>query len=595
MSSATQLYVSTLLIYLGVDIIAVLALNLQFGVAGIVNFSFIIFQAVGAYTASVLTLGQPTPPPNGFQTYIGGANLPFPLPILAAAVAGGLLAAVIGPVGLRRLRADYQAMVLLVVSLIAGVIVTNDVGLFNGTNGLSLIPRPLAATLGLSPYGLGYQWLFVGIVAAVCVVVYWPVHELTNSPLGRSLRAMRDNEHAARALGKNVGQLRMLAFIAGGAIAAVSGALLAEFITAWSPSSWLVPETFSYFAAVIVGGSGNNFGVIAGALMVPVVFLEAVRFIPQFGRPGLVESLQWVAVGLLIMIFLWFWPRGLFPERRRRFAKSRAQPGGQIAVKGAAMRTGVEPGATILEVRDLRKQFGGVSAVNGVSFSVPAGKVTGLIGPNGAGKSTVLGMIAGAIAPNAGEIIYCGKTITTLPTHLRARRGLIRTFQQSSEFARLTVLENLLVAVPRARGDSVVGAMLSKRFWRAQQEQLIARARQLLERFEMTEKEDALAGSLSGGQKRLVEIMRALMAEPGLLLLDEPMAGVNPTLARRIEEHLLELRADGLTMLMVEHELGIVDRLCDSVIVMAQGSVLAQGSMSVLRVNQAVLDAYLVG
>jgi branched-chain amino acid transport system permease protein len=317
-SLAWQFYISTVLVYLGVDVMACWGLNLQFGVAGLVNFAFIIFQAAGAYTAAVLTLGAAKPvSQGGFQTYVGGAHLPFPLPILAAGLVGGLLAAVVGGVAIRRLRSDYEAMVMLVVSLIATSIATNQVGLVNGPNGLALVPKPLATIVNLTP--IGYQWLFVGITAGICLCVYWLVHIVTSSPLGRALRAVRDNEQAASALGKNVTGLRLLAFVAGGVIAGISGAILVEFISAWSPGAWLYPETFVYFTAVIVGGSGNNLGVMVGALLVPVAFLEATRFIPQFGPPGLIDALQWIVVGLLALVFLWFWPRGVIPERRRRF------------------------------------------------------------------------------------------------------------------------------------------------------------------------------------------------------------------------------------------------------------------------------------
>lgn len=319
MNEATQFYVSTLLIYLGVDIMACWGLNLQFGVAGLVNFAYIVFQAAGAYTAAVLTLGPDTRL-GGFQQYVGGATLPFPLPILAAGAVAGLLALFIGLIGLRRLRSDYQAMVMLVVSLIATSVANNQVGLVNGPNGLALVPKPLASLLNLSL--VGYQWFFVGLTAVACLLVYWVVHRLTGSPLGRTLRAVRDNEFAAAALGKDVTRLRLLAFVVGGAIAGISGALLVEFISAWSPGSWLFPETFVFFAAVIVGGSGNNFGAMLGALLVPIAFLEATRYIPQFGYPGLVDALQWIVVGVLTLVFLWFWPRGVVPERRRRFART---------------------------------------------------------------------------------------------------------------------------------------------------------------------------------------------------------------------------------------------------------------------------------
>jgi neutral amino acid transport system ATP-binding protein len=252
--------------------------------------------------------------------------------------------------------------------------------------------------------------------------------------------------------------------------------------------------------------------------------------------------------------------------------------------------------SVLLEVRDLRKSFGGVHAVDGVSFEVEAGTITGLIGPNGAGKSTALGVIAGAIPASGGSIDFDGDDVTGSSPMRLARRGLIRTFQISSEFQRLTVLENLLVGAPDNAGETLFGAIvLGKRSWRAQELELVARAREILQRFEMQDKEDEYAGNLSGGQKRMLEIMRGLMAKPKLLLLDEPMAGVNPTLARRIEGHLQELSDAGLTMLMVEHELGVVERLCTRVIVMAQGQVISEGTMDTLRKDQEVLDAYLVG
>jgi ABC-type branched-subunit amino acid transport system ATPase component len=249
----------------------------------------------------------------------------------------------------------------------------------------------------------------------------------------------------------------------------------------------------------------------------------------------------------------------------------------------------------MLSVVDLHKDFGGLHAVDGATFAVETGAITGLIGPNGAGKSTALALIAGALKPTSGSVVFRGADITATPSHQRARQGLVRTFQISGEFPRLTVLENLLVTAPNQRGESLTRVVLGKWTWKAQEARLLARARELLARFELADKEDEYAGNLSGGQKRLLQIARGLMAEPALLLLDEPMAGVNPSLSRRLEHHLLELRAEGLTILMVEHELGVVDRLCDQTIVMAQGRVLAQGTMMELRRNQEVLDAYLIG
>jgi ABC-type branched-subunit amino acid transport system ATPase component len=249
----------------------------------------------------------------------------------------------------------------------------------------------------------------------------------------------------------------------------------------------------------------------------------------------------------------------------------------------------------LLVVHDLRRQFGGVSAVDGASFTASAGRITGLIGPNGAGKSTVLNVVAGALKPTSGSVHYRGRRISGLPPYRIARLGVIRTFQLSAEFSQLTVMENLLVAAPSQVGESLSAAVLGKWRWRRQEQQHVEQAWHLLDRFNMADHADEYAGNLSGGQKRLLELMRALMTGPDLLLLDEPMAGVNPTLSRGIERHLLELRDEGLSMLLVEHELGVVDRLCDPVIVMARGRVIAQGTMKELRADQEVLDAYLVG
>jgi branched-chain amino acid transport system permease protein len=310
MSIGAQFYVTTILVYAGVDIIACLGLNLQFGVAGIINFAFIAFQAIGAYTAAVLALGPPYP--GDFQHYVGFGPLPFPLPILIAGVVGGIASLVIGVICLRRLRSDYQAMVFLVVSLILTTVATNT-SLVGGAAGLSTVPKPLYYNLGLTL--VGYQWFYVALTGVILIGVWLGVRRITNSPLGRAMRAIRDNEHTAEAIGKNVQGLRLSAFVIGGIIAAVSGAILVLFISAWAPSGWLYPETFVYFTAVIVGGSGRNLGAAVGALLVPVLFLEGARFLPTVVNPTFIDGMQWVAIGAMSLAFLWFRPTGIFPER----------------------------------------------------------------------------------------------------------------------------------------------------------------------------------------------------------------------------------------------------------------------------------------
>jgi branched-chain amino acid transport system permease protein len=694
-------YTINLLIYAAVDAMACLGLSQQFGIAGVTNFGFIIFQAAGGYAAAILAMPPPTAN-GGFQAYIGGWNLPFPIPWIGAAVVGAAIALPFTFLVGRRLRGDFAAVGLLVTAVLLNLVVTNYRPILNGDAGLSLIPQPLQGQY--NPATASYQWVFAAVAILLCVGVYLFVRRITESPYGRSLRAMRDNDLVADSLGKSLLSMRTVMLVVGGAIAGLSGGVLVSYITTWSPAAWGYAETVVLFAAVIIGGAGNHVGAVLGAILVPVGFEEVTRFIPTSNSlpPNLIPSLEWVTIGLLIVIFLWVRPQGILPERKRviragpvvaedgapasggtagwrttseaasvvpearaesgdggeRYARgsphqpspavaapsvaaspdadgesgtshppapaadapsaaASADVGGQVGALSAPSSAGVagdgEPssarsslssqvaarlapaGGVVLEAVGVSREFGGVRAVDDVSFSVRAGTLTGLIGPNGAGKSTLLAMLAGTLPVSSGTVLYRGQDVTGLAAFRRARLGLVRTFQLASEFKRLTVMENLLSAVPGNRGDSFRGAVLGKRYWRADEAAAIARAEGMLERFGVEGFANDYAGDLSGGQRRLVEIMRALMAEPGMLLLDEPMAGVHPNLARRIGDQLVALCAEGMTILMVEHELAIMDEFCDPVVVMAEGSVLAEGTMAQLRARSEVVEAYLVG
>jgi branched-chain amino acid transport system permease protein len=646
-------YLINLLVYAAVDAMACLGLSQQFGVAGVTNFGYIIFQAAGGYTAAVLSLPHDSAN-GGFQSYIGGWNLPFPLPWIGAAAVGGLIAVPFTFLVGRRLRGDFAAVGLLVTAVLLNLLVTNYRPLLNGDAGVSLIPTPLHGDNVFSVQSVGYQWAFTALAIALAVAVYLFVSRITGSPYGRSLRAMRDNDVVADSLGKNLLSLRAVMLVTGGAIAGLSGGILVTYITTWSPAAWGYAETVVLFAAVIIGGAGNHRGAILGAILVPVGFEEITRFIPTSNNlpPNLIPSLQWVAIGLLIVIFLWVRPQGILPERKRvirlpgvgsgsapagganagwrrdavaetegpsprpadgdrgrihaRFSPrppsphspepdGPASPPGPASLRSPAARAPDRDRPVVIEAVDVVREFGGVRAVAGVSFQVREGTLTGLIGPNGAGKSTLLAMLAGTLGVTSGKIIYEGRDITGVAAYRRARLGLVRTFQLASEFKRLTVMENLLSAVPGNRGDTFRGSLLGKRYWGADETAAIARAEAILERFGLAQFANHYAGELSGGQRRLVEIMRALMTGPTALLLDEPMAGVHPNLARRIGNELVALCAEGMTILMVEHELAIMDEFCDPVVVMAEGAVLAEGTMEQLRRRSEVVEAYLVG
>jgi branched-chain amino acid transport system permease protein len=620
-------YLITLVVYAAVDVMACLGLSLQFGIGGVTNFGFIIFQAAGAYVAAILSL-PPDTANGGFQTYLGGLHLGFPWPLIGAAVAGAVLALPFTFLVGRRLRGDFAAVGLLVTAVLVNLLVMNYRPLFNGDAGLAIVPAPLQSGV-MTTTSTAYQWEFAAGTVVLAAGVYWFVQHITKSPYGRTLRAMRDNDKVADSLGKNLRSLRTGMLLLGGAVAGLSGGVLVSFISVWSPAAWTYAETIVLFAAVIIGGRGNHLGAVLGAVIVPVGFEESTRLISNANPslpPNLLPSLQWVAIGLLIGLFLWFRPQGVLPERKRMIelrpvaatvpaqasrpdtARAMGDAADPAEAAAAVTTTGLaiadrtarppEPPAgedLILRAVDVSRAFGGVHAVSDVSLTVRRGTLTGLIGPNGAGKSTLLALLAGTDQVSAGSIVYQGQDVTAVPAYRRARLGLVRTFQLASEFKRLTVMENLLSAAPGNRGESLRGALAGRWYWREDEAAAITKATSVLGRFGLEALGNEYAGDLSGGQRRLVEIMRALMTDPAMLLLDEPMAGVHPELARRIGSSLVALCQEGMTILMVEHELAIMDEFCDPVIVMADGSVLAEGSMTELRDRSEVVEAYLVG
>lgn len=260
-----------------------------------------------------------------------------------------------------------------------------------------------------------------------------------------------------------------------------------------------------------------------------------------------------------------------------------------------------EPEATTvdtpLEVTNLEKRFGGVTAVDGASFAVERGSITGLIGPNGAGKSTTFNCITGVHRPDAGSIVFEDEDITGLGPNQVASRGLVRTFQIAREFPAMTVLENMMLAPPDQQGESLWRSVtpVARRGVVREERELLERVWETLDRFEIDHLAEENAGTLSGGQRKLLELARAMLTDPSMLLLDEPMAGVNPTLEAKLLDHIHELRAEGYTFLLVEHDMDLIMDHCEHVIVMHQGRVLAEGTPEDIQADERVIDAYLGG
>ncbi|MGH3257218.1 MAG: ABC transporter ATP-binding protein [Streptosporangiaceae bacterium] len=249
--------------------------------------------------------------------------------------------------------------------------------------------------------------------------------------------------------------------------------------------------------------------------------------------------------------------------------------------------------STLLEVEGLKRRFGGTVAVDGASFKAERGAITGLIGPNGAGKSTVVDLVSGLLHPDSGTVRFDGQSIESLPMHMVSRLGLLRSFQISREWPRFTLMENMLAAAIDQPRAAMWRAVFRPGPLKRAQERDAELAREILDEYGLLNMRDQVASTLSGGQKRLLEFARLLMAAPRMVLLDEPLAGVHPVMIDRVLEAILRMKAGGVTILMVEHNLARVEECCDNVYVMAMGRVVAAGTMTELRSNELVKEAYL--
>jgi len=253
-------------------------------------------------------------------------------------------------------------------------------------------------------------------------------------------------------------------------------------------------------------------------------------------------------------------------------------------------------GTAIFEAEGIVKRFGGIRAVNGATMSVRKGSITALIGPNGAGKTTFFNLITGFYRPDAGRVVFDGHEISGSPPYAIARLGMVRTFQITKALGRMTVLDNMMLAAPDQPGERLVNLLFRPRGHRHREDEVRAEAMELLEVFNLTKLSESYAGTLSGGQRKLLELARALMTKPRFLLLDEPMAGINPTLGKRLLDHMERLRSeDGVTFLFVEHDMEVVMNHSDRVVVMAEGRVIADGEPEAIRSDQGVINAYLGG
>lgn len=623
--NALVFYALSLSTFCALNAILALGMNLQFGQTGILNLAFFALVAVGAYMTGIATL-----PPSGAGTaftYIGGFQLGFPLNVLFGMVSATAVAGVLGLIVFRNLRDDYLALAVFSFGLGLWNLVENAPGLFNGSSGLYGFAGPGADQLDPTVY----QVLFLLICIVALGLVWGVMWRIDRAPLGRSLKAVRDDEIAFAALGKAPVRYKILAFSLGACAAGLAGGLFALYIGAWSPSSWQPLENLLVFAAVVVGGRGRPAGAVVGSILLLTIIAQGAQFLPVlFNRPDLVGNLQDVLVMVILLAFLWWRPEGLLPERVEKFrfglrsklthvggfaaAAASGGPLSQVVGRGAeahikTITNSVEspPGKAVagsstdgldsvrpdplLRVDQVSLSFGGLRALDSASFEVNRGALVGLIGPNGAGKTTLLGVLAGSLRPDKGRVQFKGEDITGWPIHRVASLGLVRTFQTARVFGRLSLASNLMVAPSGQPGETLFGALLG--LGQLGQRENFARAMDLVDNFGLNAVTDQAAGKFSGGQQRLTELARALMLRPQMILLDEPFAGVSPPNRHALARLLQDLvRSMGISVLIVEHNLGMLEAICDDVMVMERGRLLARGSLSALRENAEVGRAY---
>jgi ABC-type branched-subunit amino acid transport system permease subunit len=308
-------YVFTLVFFLFDYFILAMGLNIQYGETGILNFAYIGFVALGAYVTGAVSM--PNSAGTGLQYYFGW-NIPFPFNLLLGGVAAMLLAVVIAFIAMRRLRTDYLAMVLISLSLVFYDVVNNYVPLFNGADGLYNVPEPMTGVFHLTLNA--FVPFFALVTGAIALLLWAAMSRITRSPLGRTFRAIRDDPDVAAALGKGVFRYQLTSMLIGSFYAGIGGGLLIQFAGSFNPSAWLPGETFVVFAVIIVGGVGNNVGLLVGALLVETLLIHLPAFLPAIpGHPGLIEYIDTMVVGVLLMVMLWFRPQGMVPERIRRF------------------------------------------------------------------------------------------------------------------------------------------------------------------------------------------------------------------------------------------------------------------------------------
>jgi branched-chain amino acid transport system permease protein len=564
-----DLYFQNLLILTFLLAIGASGWNMMGGYAGYISLGNSAFIGLGAYTTGFLAVHH------GISPFVG---------CLAGGMLAGIAAAVLSLVT-RRTRGMYFVIVTFAALQLLGLVARNWSDVTGGSHGLAM-PLPT--------WDLRYQnWPFYFSLLALLILTIATSAWVRRSKLGLGLFAIQDDEDRAEGLGIRTPVYKMLAFVLGSMFIGTAGGIYGYYVTFLDPHAMFdIVASVLMVLAALLGGRGTVWGPVLGAFI-----LEPLAEFTNTGLGGpQAGAVRLIVFGVLLGAVVLFLPQGVLPTLARRFrraappatqprqaARSSAERGHPGKAEAApALPTG---SGDVLATRRLAKHFGGLHAVAGVDLTLRAGAVTGLIGPNGSGKTTLFNLLDGTVRPSSGQVVMTGRRIENRSRATRAHGGLARTYQLPRLFASLSVIENIIVPERSLSWRR----LLSRRILAAEDEQ----ARRLLDQLGLLSFADASPANLSYGQRKLLELAQALWPEPTLIMLDEPAAGISPAMSQHLTSMIRVLNSRGVSFLIVEHELAFMAELCDHVFVMANGAIIASGTVSEISRDAKVVDAYL--
>jgi branched-chain amino acid transport system permease protein len=567
----------------GIFCLTIVGLDLLTGIAGQVSLGQAGFMAIGGYMFAILTVKYHWP------TLLG---------LLIGMVGSALVATVLGLV-CGRLRGMYLAITTLAFGILVEAM-ANGLSITGGPSGIGGIP-----VFSVAGFAFDSDTRFFYLIWALVAVALIAVANFVRSNRGRILRAMHGDQAGARSLGLNITRAKISVFVISACLASIAGSLYASYFRYLSPDQVGSSESLQLITMLVIGGMGTLFGPLIGVALLTYLPLESQS----------IANYSMLLTGVLLVLFLRYLPAGIWGgvlEVINRLVPGRkpvaapdvgAEPAGSVGADEVADLVGATEAVSMnghsppdrtpaLDVRELTKTFGGVRAVRSVSFSVPAGSLTALIGPNGAGKSTVFNLVTNLYRPDSGEVVLAGRPITNVPPERITSLGLFRTFQTARVFPQLSVLDNVLVGGYRLGRAGYLAQALRLPKCRREERELDQRARQLLEVMGLADRAEERAAVLPLAAQKYLELARSLMARPNVVLFDEPGAGMNDAETAELGMILRAIRDTGHTVLVVEHNMSLVMGVCDHVVVMDAGRVIAAGPPSEVSNDPVVIGAY---